>query len=132
MHCSFITLLKCRFHPSTTKSSASPLEVTTGYRDNFSTIPNWRLSMRCCPLFQSQGPADFRCGVSVHFLPVPCRRTSRKHVGNMLSLERDTRAVVMITQDLQPKEQSRNRHSLTPVIFSKHTIPKEGIIGQEK
>jgi hypothetical protein len=25
--------------------------------------------MRCCPLFQSQGPADFRCSASVHFLP---------------------------------------------------------------
>ncbi len=110
-----------------TKSSASPLEVTTGYRDNFPTIPNWSLSMRCCPLFQSQGPADFRCNVSVHFLPVPCGRTSRKHVGNMLSLERDTRTVVMITQDLQPKEQSRNRHSLTPVIFSKHQSQKRGL-----
>ncbi len=112
-----------------TKSSASALEVTTGYRDNFSRIPNWSLSMRCCPLFQSQGqePADFRCGVSVPFLPVPCRRTSRKHVGNMFSLERDTRAVVMITQDLQPKEQSRNRHSLTAMTFSKHQSRKRGL-----
>jgi hypothetical protein len=45
----------------------------------------------------------------------------------MLSLERDTRAVVMMTQDLQPKEQSGNMNSFTPMIFSKHQSQKRGL-----